>query len=222
LSLPKTDSTFFRIEDRLYDAASQRESRLKRLRGKIMALSDSLERTHAGTEEPPSTPDVSQSSEPDTPRTTGDKPATMPNEEHQALNDTNGPPSEKQTQPSPPAEDDDNEPVDRISLADNLFGTGETELAMRVYSEVEPITVSASDRLWVRYQLACCHRRQGASSEAESMYREIANSPDAPDLAMSARWWLDTIQRRKRLEQREQQLRQQSKVWEDYVRERTK
>jgi hypothetical protein len=216
------DSALSRLTDTIRDVAGQREDRLGRLRGDISALANLLETTHAGDQEAFSTSEARQSSQSNSGRAVGDNSIAGPTVERRQPDDTD---ERYLKEPSPSSrltEKDRDEPVDRVSLADNLFGSGETELALRVYSEIGSVAVSVSDRLWVRYQLACCHRRLGNSSEAESTYREIANSPDAPALAASARWWLDTIQRRKRLEQRQQQLQQQLIVWEDYVNERTK
>lgn len=90
--------------------------------------------------------------------------------------------------------------INRLKLADSLFGSGETELAAKIYGEFDLTKLDSTDRSWVKFQIASCHRRMGKSAEAESLYRALAAEKDAGVYAETARWWLDRISTRKTLE----------------------
>ncbi len=120
------------------------------------------------------------------------------------------PESPSQTQSIPKAITD--EPVDRVALANNLFGAGEIQLALEIYQELEQSNLQKDDQLWVQYQIANCLRRLGDTGKAEGNYRLIAGSAKAGFLADYARWWLDAIEKRRDLKKRLQQLQQSLEV----------
>jgi hypothetical protein len=63
--------------------------------------------------------------------------------------------------------------VDGLRLAMNLFRDGDFRAAYQAFRNLDPLT--RDDRSFVRYMAACCLRRMGRTSEAEVIYREIAN-----------------------------------------------
>ncbi|MCR9198424.1 MAG: hypothetical protein NXI04_07275 [Planctomycetaceae bacterium] len=98
-------------------------------------------------------------------------------------------------------------PVDRLKLADNLFATGEIQLALTMYEAVRTKDLSAEDRYWHTYQQASCHRRLGMYGEAESIYRQLAGNSDSGNVSVLSRWWLERLEERKELEAQAAQIR---------------
>ena len=88
-------------------------------------------------------------------------------------------------------------PVDRLALANNLFGAERYGLALEIYQHVAAEVESGTNREWVRYQIACCHRQSGNTAKAEKNYRIVAAAEDAPFLSEKARWWLDHVDKRR-------------------------
>lgn len=99
-----------------------------------------------------------------------------------------------------------NEPVDRLGLADSLFGSGEFQLAMQIYEKIKADRADPQDEAWLEYQIACCRRRLGDMSDAEKRYRTVVGLAKDSLLGEKARWWLDVIGKRRELEQRLAQL----------------
>ncbi|MEX2288666.1 MAG: hypothetical protein WD648_16345 [Planctomycetaceae bacterium] len=93
------------------------------------------------------------------------------------------------------------EPVDRMGLANNLYATGNYKLALETYRSIPLAEINTDERVWIEYQLACCHRNLGDLSEAEKHYRVVASRAQPEYLSENARWWLHTLQKRKELEQ---------------------
>lgn len=108
-----------------------------------------------------------------------------------------------------------NSPVDRIKLADNLFATGETQLALTMYEAVETSDLPSDDRNWLAYQMACCHRRLGLIGEAESAYRQLAGDSDAGNISVVSRWWLEQLEDRKELEAQADQIKTLLKTYKE-------
>jgi TolA-binding protein len=92
------------------------------------------------------------------------------------------------------------EVIEPLALADNLFGADDVAAALKIYQGLTPAKFGAGDRQWIRYQIASCHRRLGDVGTAEQEYRELAGTKPDDRIAAFARWWLDAIQKRKRLE----------------------
>ncbi|MCS6864642.1 MAG: hypothetical protein RMJ56_17580 [Gemmataceae bacterium] len=101
--------------------------------------------------------------------------------------------------------------VDEIKAAMNRFRDNDIETAKRTFQLIDPTTLSNEDRAFVRYMLACCHRRLGNLSEAETLYREVANSPDDAFFASCAIWQLALIRSEKELQTQLEQLRSRLK-----------
>lgn len=90
--------------------------------------------------------------------------------------------------------------VDRQSLADSLFGTGEYRLALATYRQlIREENGSAEKSIWLRFQTANCYRHLGELQRAETYYREVA--ADRRDVFISgmAKWWLEHLEERKKL-----------------------
>lgn len=90
-------------------------------------------------------------------------------------------------------------PVNRLKLADNLFGAGKVELALKVYRAIDQKSLSQSDQAWMEFQIASCHRRLGDRAEAEKHYRIVASFKSGGTIVETARWWLDRIHEKQQL-----------------------
>lgn len=101
--------------------------------------------------------------------------------------------------------------VDEIRAGMNRFRDNDFETAKRTFQLIDPTTLSNEDRAFVRYMLACCHRRLGSTTEAETIYREVANSPDDEFLSNCAIWQLSLIRSEKELKTQLEQLRSRAK-----------
>ncbi|GEM_PF-2890336 len=90
-------------------------------------------------------------------------------------------------------------PVNRLKLADNLFGAGRNDVALQAYTliDIEPMT--EVDQAWVQFQIASCHRRLGKTSEAEKHYRIVASYKNGGVTIDAARWWLDRLHAKQEL-----------------------
>ncbi len=91
-------------------------------------------------------------------------------------------------------------PVDRIGLADNLYGMGEIVIALQMYDNVETTALSVAEKHWITFQSASCLRRLNRIPEAQERYRRLAGEKDAGWLAKAAMWWLDHIDQRSEVE----------------------
>jgi hypothetical protein len=98
------------------------------------------------------------------------------------------------------------EPVDRVRMADNLYGAGEVKLALEVYQGIDRNQLSESGRLWVAYQIANCFHRLGKPSEAESGYRVVTGMSRDGWISQNARWWLEVNDKARSLEAQVKQL----------------
>lgn len=92
-------------------------------------------------------------------------------------------------------------PIDRVSLANNLYVVGEFGLALRMYESIDGTSLSADDENWVRLQIAGCLRKLGRRAEAQQKYRQLAAKPEAGQINELARWWLQQMNERTALEE---------------------
>lgn len=92
-------------------------------------------------------------------------------------------------------------PIDRLALADSLYGAGEIELALAMYREVDTRKFTTSERRWVDYQIAGCLRRLKAYAESIEKHRQLVGEDVDDWIAKSSRWWLDAIEERQGLEE---------------------
>lgn len=90
--------------------------------------------------------------------------------------------------------------INRLALGDSLFASGQSELALQAYKNIETTRLPAADRHWIAYQIANCHRRLGDIPEAERRYRRLAGAVDGGWCAAHARWWLDALATRTALQ----------------------
>lgn len=111
--------------------------------------------------------------------------------------------------------------TDRLALANNLFGAGDIELALEFYQGLQKEDLDDAEQQWVRYQIATCHRRLGSVAAAEQIYREVASASGDDPTTAGARWWLDAIGRRNRLEEGIKGLDQAISSMEREIREPT-
>ncbi|MCP4081244.1 MAG: tetratricopeptide repeat protein, partial [Planctomycetaceae bacterium] len=77
---------------------------------------------------------------------------------------------------------------------------GEIDLAINLYQKVLQATpLGGEDHVWIRYQIASCYRRMNKFDEASKILRQIAEGSDTNPIVVNARWWLDTIERKRKL-----------------------
>jgi hypothetical protein len=93
----------------------------------------------------------------------------------------------------------------------NLFRDNDFEAARRVFQLIEPTSLPREDRVFVRYMLASCLRREGRLAEAEPIYREVANSGEDEFLTSCAIWQLSLIRSERDLQAQLAQLRARAK-----------
>jgi hypothetical protein len=101
--------------------------------------------------------------------------------------------------------------VDPIREATNYFRDNDFEGARRTFQLIDPATLGAEDRAYVRYMLACSYRRLGRFTEATDYYREVANSTADEFLANCAIWQLSLIKADQELQVQLEQLRSRAK-----------
>jgi hypothetical protein len=111
----------------------------------------------------------------------------------------------------PKYEPGDTTKVNAIKEGMNQFRDNNFEAARRTFQLIDPATLDREDRAFVRYMLACSLRRLGRTSEAEVIYREVANSPDDEFLASCAVWQLALIRSEQDLQLQLEQLRSRAK-----------
>lgn len=108
--------------------------------------------------------------------------------------------------------DPDAKSLDPVREAMNLFRDNDFELARQIFQRIDPTTLpTKEDRVFVRYMVACCHRRQGRVAEAEVIYREVANNRDDEFLAGYAQQQLSLIGSERELQAQLEQLRSRAK-----------
>lgn len=90
-------------------------------------------------------------------------------------------------------------PVNRLKLADNLFGAGKNTLALQAYTSINIQPLPETDQAWVQFQIGSCHRRLGETSKAEKLYRIVASYKHGGAIVDASRWWLDRLQSKKEL-----------------------
>ncbi len=91
--------------------------------------------------------------------------------------------------------------VDRMALADNLYGAGKYDLALPIYRTLSAGSLAEGEQAWVHYQIAGCHRWLGQLDDAERQYRLVISLAGEDPLGGYSRWWLDAIGKRKRVQQ---------------------
>ncbi len=206
-----------RFEKTLREAQQQRAQRTTDLHSQIDVVLGLLRST---TDSPQAGPAPPRASPPDSPnekgessRDTSSDVARSPARAQDASRKVPIPPSNNTTNTAEPAE--------RLSLADNLFGAGDIALALEIYRGLQSENLDAAEVRWVNYQVASCQRRIGNVSTAEQTYREVASASDDDLASANARWWLDSIGRRKRLQNGLVGLDQAIRTMESETREQS-
>lgn len=108
--------------------------------------------------------------------------------------------------------DPDAKSLDPVREAMSLFRDNDFELARQIFQRIDPATLpTKEDRVFVRYMVACCHRRQGRVADAEVIYREVANNRDDEFMAAYATQQLSLISSERELQAQLEQLRSRAK-----------
>ena len=84
-------------------------------------------------------------------------------------------------------------PVNRLRLADSLFGAGKTDAALQAYQSLDLDQLDEIDQVWIQFQIANCHRRLGDIRQAEKYYRIVASYKIVDVAVETSRWWLDRL-----------------------------
>lgn len=92
------------------------------------------------------------------------------------------------------------DPIDRVSLGNNLYALGEYPAAHKAYLSVNPEELTAEQQIWTEYQIANCLRRMGENAEASNRFRKIAGQPEAGWLSERAAWWVGVLEQMRRAE----------------------
>jgi hypothetical protein len=108
-------------------------------------------------------------------------------------------------------------PIDRFSLAVSLFGSHQWDVCLSVLESLQLDQLPREDQIWSQYMKACCHRHCGSLDEAQRLYRRVLAETDAGWVAELARWWLDNLEEKKRLQQDAQRLAETLKAWETEI-----
>jgi hypothetical protein len=200
--------------DDLETGAREKQARLLKMRLQLQRLAEESRRARERATPPevadpvvppppaadlePLLPDLAPSDPflvPDPPVEEPPLPAEPPGDEH---GHTASPPENHAA--SQPTETVVGASINRLALGDSLFGTGQTELALQAYDNIELTKVATADRYWIEYQIANCHRRLGNIPEAQKRYRKLAGLVDAGWCAGHSRWWLDALATRGELQ----------------------
>jgi hypothetical protein len=182
-----------RLDELLTAGQKERQKRLQLLREQIRRLEKLLHQQPAAKDAQASRPPLASSFQGPHPRGPYSLASSAPRPHDGHRDPTEKIPARTTTASSRGAV------IDSLSLADSLFGADEIAQALQVYQTLSPEKLPAADRTWVRYQIASCHRRLGNVGASEQGYRELAGSSDER-IAAQARWWLDALDKRKRLE----------------------
>jgi tetratricopeptide (TPR) repeat protein len=92
------------------------------------------------------------------------------------------------------------DPIDRVSLGNNLYALGEYPAAYKAYLSANPEELTPEQQFWVEYQIANCLRRMGEHAEASNRFRKLAGQPEAGWLSERAGWWVDVLEQIRRTE----------------------
>jgi hypothetical protein len=84
-------------------------------------------------------------------------------------------------------------PLDLLRSATNLFKDGDVDAALRTLRMIDTSVLSREDRAYVKYMTATCLRRTGRTSEAATLYREVAENREDDFLAECAIWQLSLL-----------------------------
>ncbi len=92
-------------------------------------------------------------------------------------------------------------PPDQLAVADNLFYSGEYALAQELYQVALVHAPAGPSRTWIQFQLASCLKRTSQVGEAQKLLREITATQGIEEVTANARWWLETTERKKKLQE---------------------
>ena len=90
-------------------------------------------------------------------------------------------------------------PVDELGLANNLFASENYDMAAKIYKRLSASDLSLADQSWVKYQLGLCYLKTGLFTESEKNLREVANLKSETVSTSMSKWWLDQMNRRKKI-----------------------
>jgi len=108
-------------------------------------------------------------------------------------------------------------PIDRMALATSLFATEQHAGCLRALEGVDQESLKGEKRDWYRYMTACCLRKQGQLSEAESQYRKLLGQSETEWLSEAARWWLDHLNEQHKLQQDLAQVNSTLDTWQKEI-----
>jgi len=205
--LPQKTPALRSIRDRLESTGRRRVFRYEEINDRLDRLEEVLSRRAEQLAEPvsPLLPSVT------TPEVPADETQLVPiptaDPDLKQIPSTDHP--QTKTQPAPVPEIITESAVDRVALADSLFGSDQFEIALKLYLELDATRHNPATRMWIRYQVAACSRRLHNYDRARKYYRIVAGDKSDSLYPKLARWWLDVIQRRISYESQQEDLRAQ-------------
>ena len=93
------------------------------------------------------------------------------------------------------------QPPDQLAVADNMFYSGEYEMAQEFYRTALAQAPPGQSQIWIRFQLASCLKRTGEIGEAKQLLREIAGTQGAEEISENASWCVDIADRKQKLQE---------------------
>lgn len=99
----------------------------------------------------------------------------------------------------------------KMKAATNYFKVSQFEAARITFNGINTTALPREDRAFVKYMVACCLRRLDRIPEAETAFREVANSDDDEFYKSSAIWQLSLIKSNRDLDTQLRELRSRAK-----------
>ena len=81
------------------------------------------------------------------------------------------------------------EPINSLELGNSLYMTANYPAAIRSYSMLLKQKMDNQDAAWLRLMLGCCYRYQDDYTNAESIFRNVADRRGAGDFLMKHTTW---------------------------------
>lgn len=99
----------------------------------------------------------------------------------------------------------------KLKAGANFFKSGEFEAARLLFTALDPTALPREDRAFAKYMIACCYRRLDRLAEAETAFREVANSDDDEFHKNCAIWQLSLLKSNRDLKSQLEELRSRAK-----------
>jgi tetratricopeptide (TPR) repeat protein len=102
-------------------------------------------------------------------------------------------------------------PPDPMGLAQTLFRTGKTDLALKAFRMLKLNGMEPQERLPLQFLIAACLRKLGKTEDAAALFREVANARGDEQIAACAQWELNFLRWKSDFQAQLQQIRDRGK-----------